>query len=300
MFIDRPKITITTDGKTVTADYVNGIEGVHAVVKTERYMDFHDAARAALDKAMGSEVKEAREKRKADAQVERAIREIRAILACSPCGIFGAPCVGWPLVTVNPISERADYYKKMLDKADELYHEGTPRKGVWLTDAIAFVFACVRCKNVGTELCHECRCEARTNYEPKIAAEQDKPAEAIKLYCVRDNPGWLTKGKIYEYTPDKPYSVTYDNGHKGCTYSCLEAFHRECPRTGAPLWPLVKRPAKVGEWVLVVKPGKHSPHVGVNELRKIDAVYPHDEYPYQSDKNVFSKGEYLVLDGYKG
>lgn len=83
----------------------------------------------------------------------------------------------------------------------------------------------------------------------------DKPAEdkqePIKLYCVKDyQPGeFLTKGKVYEIAHDGA-NITYDDGWTTHLTITSDNFGGEkiVPNY---LVPLVKRPAKVGEWVLL-------------------------------------------------
>ncbi len=137
----------------------------------------------------------------------------------------------------------------------------------------------------------------------KCDESSEKPAP-IKLYCVRDNPGWLTKGKIYEYTPDKPYSVTYDNGFHGYAYTSLKEFHRHCPQTGAPLWPLVHRHAKVGEYVLSTE--DCCGEIRNNTVFICKEAQPNGNIRVDGLNEKFERGNniglphYLVLDGYNG
>ena len=81
--------------------------------------------------------------------------------------------------------------------------------------------------------------------------DEDKPKpEEIQLYCVKDfYPGkWLTKGKIYKFINGQ---ITYDNGYTGMKLSSWEEYKRINYGYAECLYPLVKRPAKKGESMLV-------------------------------------------------
>ena len=81
---------------------------------------------------------------------------------------------------------------------------------------------------------------------------QDKPAEdtPIKLYCVKDYGSTLTGGKTYDFVDGL---VKYDGGQKSSWHMNAKEFCEavnENTETDS-IFPLVKRPAKVGEWVLL-------------------------------------------------
>lgn len=82
-----------------------------------------------------------------------------------------------------------------------------------------------------------------------LAASEDKP-EPIKLYCVKDyKPGkFLTKDKIYEIARDGA-DITYDDGWKWNLVLASSSFN-DIKIVPNYLIPLVKRPAKVGEWIV--------------------------------------------------
>ena len=137
---------------------------------------------------------------------------------------------------------------------------------------------------------------------------EDKPTEGkrqpIKLYCVKDyNPGeFLTKGKVYEIAHDGA-KITYDDGWAASLIIASDNFRGEkiVPNY---LVPLVKRPAKVGEWVYITK--------SCEERASKGKIY--EVAPYGMDSCLFIKhpeglrstdgaaniwhSEYLVLDGY--
>lgn len=131
--------------------------------------------------------------------------------------------------------------------------------------------------------------------------------EPVKLYCTKSfSPGeWLTKGKIYDATPD--FLPTYDDGF--CPrggYDSIEEFHKGNPDTGASLFPLVRRPAKVGEWIYPLEDcpfGRYKK----GELLKctiddknVTDVWRRKAVEYNNSRCVIKHDEYLVLSGYTG
>ena len=157
---------------------------------------------------------------------------------------------------------------------------------------------------VGTELA----VKRLIGENPVTEPVTDSKPEPVKLYCVKSyKPGeWLTKGKIYE--AESGFIVTYDDGWKpvvGC--SSIEEFHNYCPETGAPLWPLVRRPAKVGEWVYIVDADPafcnwYNGNYKNGDVMRITSLPPVDRRGsgVMSGKNYMVHSEYLVLDGYHG
>ena len=83
-----------------------------------------------------------------------------------------------------------------------------------------------------------------------------KPSpEPIKLYCVKDfNPD-----NLYQLTKDRTYEIInkrmiYDGGVRGnFDHESWESYKKQHDDFAACLVPLVNRPAKVGEWVYIVK-----------------------------------------------
>lgn len=133
-----------------------------------------------------------------------------------------------------------------------------------------------------------------SDIEPYTEPVKPEPKqEPIKLYCVKSyEPGtWLTKGKVYEYYDGKQRSeqiMHYDAHEIPCgnwkdrTLSgrCLTEF----------LYPLVKRPAKVGEWI--IPDGKTVP-------LKVTRVCEYSNCCLVLSDGLHTKrAEYLVLDGY--
>ena len=135
--------------------------------------------------------------------------------------------------------------------------------------------------------------------EPKPAEKpQDKP-EPVKLYCVKGyDPGnGLTKGKIYEIRSGE--ALVYDNGNQS-GFDWRNGVPREWKNA---LFPLIKRPAKVGEWVYVMQNaiGTAGRFVG-KALRVVEAATERG-FIRCSDASAgvfpLMHSEYLVLDGYK-
>jgi len=129
----------------------------------------------------------------------------------------------------------------------------------------------------------------------QIKAMQGKQ-EPVKLYCVKDFRNELIKGKVYEFDG---HQVNYE--HTNCFHAKdFDAWKSGDPGYSACLVPLVKRPAKVGEWVLSTK------GTCCTEKGKIYSVL---ESPWRLKDDsirvmehgaggVLQSCDYLVLDGY--
>lgn len=138
---------------------------------------------------------------------------------------------------------------------------------------------------------------------PKAKEQQPEPKEPFKYYCIKSLSGILTKGKVYKavYHPvDLCYFIVNDKGDKIFTRNdnSVPDYYKQY------LVPMVKRPAKVGEWVYILD-GVLEGVVGkVYDLT--DCGKPCVKHPAVSvsNKNVCERtilymAEYLVLDGYK-
>ena len=133
--------------------------------------------------------------------------------------------------------------------------------------------------------------------EDEAKAKQDKPAEPtkepVKLYCINDYaPGeWTTKGKIYEKQADG--RIRFDGGH------CIDPM--PFGSAAKSLVPLVKRPAKVGEWVLVSNGAIGTAVDYRGKVVKITSIHGIPYFTPDGDtirQAPLTHGEYLVLDGY--
>jgi len=142
--------------------------------------------------------------------------------------------------------------------------------------------------------------------EPYAAPEQSVK-ETVKLYCVEDYMpgGYATKGKIYEFTPG--VGVKYDNGRIGASYDSLSEYFKRNRDFVSYLIPLVKRPAKIGEWVYITHTDYYA--LAVGDIGKVTETPFHSEgsvmlVPADSNNGLldglyFRHDEYLVLDGYR-
>lgn len=151
----------------------------------------------------------------------------------------------------------------------------------------------------------------------RFPAKEDKPAEKtepVKLYCVKSyKPGeWCTKGKIYELSADG--TIAMDDGW-------VEIYDDKC-LGGRPFRsyfvPLVKRPAKIGEYIIVTArnaPSAYDHRYDLHDILKVTqddsniikqwkgkAVafqnVTHPDRPWQMC--VIKHSDYFVIDGYKG
>lgn len=146
---------------------------------------------------------------------------------------------------------------------------------------------------------------------PCEAPAEVKP-ELIKLYCVKDyEPNErLAKGKIYEI--DSSGYMHWNKGLSICTYKSADDFFKTHPQLKGVLVPLVSRPAKVGEWVLITSDSVCGTEKGeICEVVAINDASP-DSKPYlrTKEKTIFGysgiepcalakRSDYLVLDGYQ-
>lgn len=140
--------------------------------------------------------------------------------------------------------------------------------------------------------------QLREQLKQATKADQQEPAqEPIKLYCVKDwgvGCSWvITKGKIYEIK----------NGWN--KYKKLRGDYAAC------LFPLVKRPAKVGEWVYIEKAdGAQGCYKDGDIMRVIESFYKTSDVRCSlifgktgntgATYNYVEYKEYLVLSGYDG
>ena len=141
---------------------------------------------------------------------------------------------------------------------------------------------------------------------------QDKPTEdkqePIKLYCVKDhNPGeFLTKGKVYEIAHDGA-NITYDDGWTTYLAITSDEFRGEkiVPNY---LVPLVSRPAKVGEWVLLDRDDCLHKNKKGDIAKVVSAPSNTTTFCFISDPTLeysggicvhFESNYSYVLDGYK-
>lgn len=134
---------------------------------------------------------------------------------------------------------------------------------------------------------------------------ESKP-EPVKLYCVKDYRGNLTRGKIYEV---KDGFMRYDDGSKAFMQwmDIAEDIKESWLFKDGYLVPLVRRPAKVGEWVYIVDADPafcnwYNGNYKNGDVMRITSLPPVDRRGsgVMSGKNYMVHSEYLVLDGYHG
>jgi len=150
-------------------------------------------------------------------------------------------------------------------------------------------------------------CWLRDRKDRIAAMQNEQPKEPIKLYCVKDRTnfvGSVTRGKIYEFVNGE--GLTYDNGEKSVNKSTYSEWARVTSETSQCLVPLVSRPAKVGEWVLIIE-GRADGVIGIVESitnNGYPCVKHRDVWGGMfADENgmertIFNHSQYLVLDNY--
>lgn len=134
--------------------------------------------------------------------------------------------------------------------------------------------------------------------KPKTALAESKP-EPVKLYCVKDFNGWLTKGKVYDFSG----GVNYDHDDYTNRYGNYDIWKRSNPSFAACLVPLVRRPAKVGEWVLPEDKWFSDRKISEKCIYKVENIWTDDPRGiiwFDNDNRCAIRGEYFVLDGYHG
>ena len=142
-----------------------------------------------------------------------------------------------------------------------------------------------------------------TDYNPQDVAVKAKPAptkskpEPVKLYCVESwMPGsWITKGKIYEIKSNG--RIRFDDGY----FPTWKSLVKPSMQTKS-LFPLVRRPAKVGEWIIATSDDGHTAKVNVPyavlRMGESDSTWA---YVGAAGSGLCIRDDqYLVLDGYHG
>lgn len=136
---------------------------------------------------------------------------------------------------------------------------------------------------------------AYTDSVKPIGPAQPEPAKAepVKLYCIKDYaPGaWTTKGKIYEKQADG--RIRFDDGY------CAEPM--PFGSAAKSLVPLVKRPAKVGEWVYITSDDGCAPGIKIGNIYQVKATAIRAGWVRVLSESfgAVRNDEYLVLDGYQ-
>lgn len=130
---------------------------------------------------------------------------------------------------------------------------------------------------------------------------EDKPAEdkqePVKLYCVKDYGSTLTGGKTYDFVDGL---VKYDGGQKSSWHMNAKEFCEAVnENTGVDsIFPLVSRPANVGEWVYIVKTKAPASGYKACDVFKVESVFRGNSADCIESPHWVAPEEYLVLDGY--
>lgn len=146
----------------------------------------------------------------------------------------------------------------------------------------------------------------------ELSDTEELPAQKpIKLYCVKEPEiSWvresLTKGKIYEFDGHR---IEYDDG-SSAWFTDFKTWKHGNPNYAACLVPLVKRPAKVGEWIYVIESPFCDNHGDYREgeIYRVEEIHGTEKYVKKKpgehpcsirDLYQLLDNEYLVLDGYQ-
>lgn len=125
--------------------------------------------------------------------------------------------------------------------------------------------------------------------------------EIVKLYCVKYGASNFKRGNVYEVINE---TICFDDGSTGHFPSNFDEAKEQYPGLSACLVPLVKRPAKVGEWVYITHTDyapEAGARLGVGDVCRVASVTPsgakHLEVSPGYELSYYDR-EYLVLDGY--
>lgn len=268
------KIVITQTGSTTTARLYDGktiVKSAEAKCSPTDTYDFAIGARLAFDRLMPASEpkKEVVEYR----EVKRAAKVGEKIKVVALCGRHS------PIASVGAVHKVTD---------ENFYGQGR---------------AATRANNV-FELREYVVLEPITP-----PATQDKPKEPIaQLYCVKDYDCCgisVTKGKIYEFNADG--YIYYDGNTESAHFESLDDWRRGDNGFAEVMYPLVSRPAKVGEWVYATKDSRFPERFKAGDLLKCTtddgenmcSSWRGKAIEYNNTVCVIEHTEYLVLDGYQ-
>lgn len=136
-----------------------------------------------------------------------------------------------------------------------------------------------------------------TEEKPVTEPFNENKPEPVKLYCVKPFDGSLSVGKVYE--PDESGHITYDDGRKS-SYPIFD--WKFNPSALKYLYPLVRRPAKVGEWIIATSDDGHTAKVNVPYMvLRMGKLNPTWVCVGAAGSGLCIRDDqYLVLDGYDG
>lgn len=129
----------------------------------------------------------------------------------------------------------------------------------------------------------------------KPVTEPIKESEPVKLYCVKSYGAMCAKGKTYVANADG--HLKFDNGQISTFETDNARFKLEWSEY---LVPLVKRPAKVGEWVYIAE-DYSGHHCKPGYIYMVNFKAENDGVYFKQDGTGYVKqSKYLVLSGYTG
>ena len=132
--------------------------------------------------------------------------------------------------------------------------------------------------------------------EAEPPKKPESPTEPMKLYCIKTDRGWCTKGKIYEFI--RGDIQLESGGHEAGLFDDYNDFRNRNRSIAACLVPLVSRPAKAGDWVYIARTKEPCVGYAVGDVFRVEAVL---KAPGVIDKPYWViPTEYLVLDGWAG
>ena len=135
--------------------------------------------------------------------------------------------------------------------------------------------------------------EKTKSVEPYSApSEPEQKKETVKLYCVKDYCNFLTKGKIYEFDG---FKVNYDN-IEPAKFKSFDDWKRNDPSFSSCLCEAVKRPAKVGEYILITS--WISGNYKNGDIGKVEKLSCFDGDVIAFNGAYVDCSEYLVLSNY--
>lgn len=143
-----------------------------------------------------------------------------------------------------------------------------------------------------------------TDYNPQDVVVKAKPAaaesnpEPVKLYCVNGYEPFFTQGRVYEFDSGR---IKMDNRESRFYESIDDLFLKNVDFKSC-LFPLVRRPAKAGEWVIAASSDGHRAKLNVPyAVSRVGKSNPDWVYVVaDSDDTCIRDDQYLVLDGYHG
>ena len=195
---------------------------------------------------------------------------------------------------------------KVGDKAKIIGNSGNPRHFFEVGQIVNIGEVHQRYKGEWCARCTRRDGEQNINFcDLEPYAEHAEAPAPVKLYCVKDfmSGDWFTKGKVYEtnqndqFTTDSGYHPDRNEWDDNWTLGVHTHWSDH-------LVPLVSRPAKPGEWVLIVSPYYTSSEKDYTKGAIYKVLSPYSDgvcinNDHGEQTNIYHS-EYLTLDGYDG